>query len=133
MTTPVNGAPPVARRVAALEAARLAEALADFRAAFDAWVEHPRAEDDPATLEEAEARVAELRAGLSPEELARSDRLRDALGALVEPDTTPAGVARAAAVVAEVDEFGLRPGAPPYLALEVLAEHFQHSGGEGSG
>ncbi len=125
MTAPGSGAPLVARRVAALEAARLAEALADFRAAFDAWVERPRDADDPATLEEAEARVVEMRAGLSPEELARSDRLHDALVALVEADTPPPGVVRAAAVVAEVPEFSLGPGAPPYLALEALAAHFR--------
>ncbi len=119
---------PVARRVAALEAARTARALVDFRAAFRAWVERPRRPGAPASLEEAEARLAELRAGLSPVELARSERLSAALEALVEPATTPAGVVRAAAVVAEVEELGLAPGAPPYLTLEALAAHFRQGG-----
>ncbi len=125
MTAPGTGAPLVARRVATLEAARTAAALADFRAAFRAWVERPRDEDDPATLEEAEARAAERRAGLSPEERARGDRVYEALVALVEPDTPPAGVARAAAVFAAVPGFGTGPGAPPYLVLEALAAYFR--------
>ncbi len=128
MTAPGSGAPLVARRVAALEAARLAEALVDFRAAFHAWVERPRRSGAPETLEEAEARVVELRAGCSPAELARSERLQAALTALVEPATTPAGVARAAAVVADEYQFGVGPGAPPYLTLEALAAHFRQGG-----
>ena len=112
----------VARRLQALEAARTARALADFRAAFHAWLEGPCGSE---TLEAAEARVAALRAGLSSAELAQTERLEAALEALIEPATPPAGVARAAAVVAAVDEFGLAPGAPPYLVLEALAAHFQ--------
>ncbi len=72
--------------------------------------------------------MAEMRAGLSPAELARSERLQAALTALVEPATTPAGVVRAAAVVAEIEEFGLAPGAPPYVVLEALAAHFRRGG-----
>lgn len=115
----------LSRRLVALEEARTAVALDEFRAAFRAWAERPRRPGDPATLEEAEARVVEMRAALSPADLARSDRLRAALVALVESDTPPAGVAQAAAVVAEVEEFDLGPGAPPYLALEALAAHFR--------
>ena len=120
----------VNRRVQALEDARTAAALADFRAAFQAWVARPRRPGAPQSLEEAEARVVELRAGLSPAELARSERLQAALTALVEPATTHAGVARAAAVVAEVDDFGLGPGVSPYLALAALAAHFRRRGDE---
>ncbi len=112
----------VARRLHALEATRTARALADFRAAFHAWLEGPCASE---TLEEAEARVAELRAGLSPAELAQTERLEAALEALIEPATPPVGVARAAAVVAAVEEFGLGPGAPPYAGVEALAAHFR--------
>ena len=120
----------VARRLQALEATRTARALADFRAAFHAWLEGPCGAE---TLEEAEARVAELRAALSPAELAQTARLEAALEALIEPATPPAGVARAAAVVAEMEEFGVGPGAPPYLALEALAAHFRRRQGEGRG
>ncbi len=118
----------LARRLAAVEAARTAEALADFRGAFGAWRERPRRPGAPESLEEAEARVVELRAGLAPAELARSERLQAALTALVEPDTPPADVVRAAAVIAGIQAFALAPGAPPYLALAALAAHFRQGG-----
>ena len=66
-----------------------------------------------------------MRAGLSPAELAQTERLEAALEALIEPATPPAGVARAAAVVAAVAEFGLGPGAPPYAGVAALAAHFR--------
>ncbi len=108
----------VARRLQALEATRTARALEDFRAAFHAWLEGPCGVDDSETPEEAEARVAAMRAALSPAELALSERLEAALEALVEPATT----------AANEEEFGVGPGAPPYLALEALAAHFRRPG-----
>ncbi len=111
----------IGRRLACLEAARTAAALADFRAAFHAWVARP----DPLTLEEAEARLAEMQAALSPAERAQGERLAGALDALLEPATAPAGIARAAAAIGVAGAYNVGPGTPPYLVLAALAAHFR--------
>jgi len=112
------------RRLARLEEARTARALADFRAAFHAWAVRP----DRPTREEAEARLAELQGGQSAAERVRGERLRDALEALLEPTTAPVGIARAAAAFAAVEEFTLWPGAPAHQVLAALAAHFRQAG-----
>lgn len=70
-------------------------------------------------------RLAALEAARTTAARAESDRLHAALVALIEPATPPAGVVRAAGVIAETGEFGLAPGTPPYLVLEALAAHFR--------
>jgi len=112
------------RRLARVEESATRAALADFRQAFHDWTVRP----DRPSRAEAEARVARRRAGQSEAERVQGERLYAALVALLEPDTPPAGITQAAAALAEVEEFALWPGVPPYLVLAALAAHFRQAG-----